>query len=76
MHFTSVGFVAVLAATAVSLSTSNRHVLHEKRDAAPKQWMKRSVVSKNTKLPMRIGLTQSNIDNGVGDQLLHEMYDI
>ena len=39
------------------------HVLHEKRGQS-KSWTKRNRVYGGVKLPMRIGLTQSNLDRG------------
>lgn len=45
-------------------------VLHEKRDAST-VWLKGSRVHGDVKLPMRIGLTQSNLDKG--HDLLNEV---
>lgn len=60
--------LAALAATAVALPTSNApHVLHEKREFTHPVWVKRSEVPTGRMLPVRIGLTQSNLDRG------HEM---
>ena len=47
------------------------HILHEKREAAPQQWKKRSRVEPSVVLPVRIGLTQSNLDKGAS--LLDEL---
>ena len=64
MHFSSLTFVAALAAVSVAAPTdSPRHVLHERR-APSKQWVKRDRVHSGVKLPVRIGLTQSNLDKG------------
>ncbi|KAK6439473.1 hypothetical protein LTR95_004324 [Oleoguttula sp. CCFEE 5521] len=73
MHFPTLALAASFAATVLSLSTPSSHVLHEKRHAEPKKWIKLEPVAANARLPMRIGLTQSNIDNGVGAQLLEEI---
>ena len=47
------------------------HVLHERRVGEPKHWEKTSRLDPDVVLPMRIGLTQSNLDKG--DELLMEM---
>jgi tripeptidyl-peptidase-1 len=63
MRFTSV--VVGLLATAASASIiplKRDYTLHERRDAAPKKWIKRSTVNDAVILPIRIGLTQSNLD--------------
>ena len=64
---------ATLLGTTAAISTVP-HVLHEKRDAAPKNWVKRSRLIERdgrNKLPMRIGMTQGNLD--IGDDLLMEV---
>ena len=50
----------VSATTAVALPLG--HVLHEKRAAAPRMWIKRNAVDRTRLLPMRIGLKQNNLD--------------
>lgn len=40
------------------------HVLHEKRSQASSPWIKSARVHKDAILPIRIGLTQSNLENG------------
>lgn len=66
--------VASLITSSLALATPSKHVLHEKRTAALKRWAKREEVPSTAVLPMRIGLVQSNIDNGVGASLLDRMY--
>ncbi|OQN96583.1 hypothetical protein B0A48_17013 [Cryoendolithus antarcticus] len=73
MHFSTLGLAASFAATVLSLSTPSSHVLHEKCHAEPKKWVKLEPVAADARLPMRIGLAQSNIENGVGAQLLEEI---
>ena len=53
----------VFGASAVP-TPAGSHVLHEKREVAPRQWQKRSRVEPSVLLPVRIGLTQSNLDKG------------
>jgi hypothetical protein len=49
------------------------HVLHEKRDAAPVAWTKYSRAPKDTVLPVRIGLTQRNLEHS--DRFLDDISD-
>ena len=61
-----------LAAAARSAAApTSPHVLHEKRQSAPLQWEKRDRVDPSIVLPVRIGLTQRNLD--LGPELLHEV---
>lgn len=53
--------IATLAAGAVAAPSLN-HVLHEKRDKLPVGWDNGKELDMNTILPMKIGLTQSNLD--------------
>ncbi|OQN98397.1 hypothetical protein B0A48_15665 [Cryoendolithus antarcticus] len=54
--------LALLLATAAAVPTPANHVLHEKR-AESLSWVKVARVHEDVKLPMRIGLIQSNLDN-------------
>jgi tripeptidyl-peptidase-1 len=63
MHFTKALIIASLACLAGAIPSS-RHVLHERRQIAPRHWEKTSRLNPNAVLPMRIGLTQSNLDKG------------
>ena len=71
MRFTVLALVAALAATAAAIPLEGNHVLHERRSATPKHWVKRSKLDRGVKLPMRIGMTQSNLDKG--EELLMEV---
>ena len=64
--------LAALAASAAAAPAPSYHVLHEKREAPLKSWVKRELVSRNARLPMRIGMTQSNLH--IGEDLLMEVY--
>ena len=61
--------ITAVAASAVAFQS---HVLHERREAVPESWAKRDRVHGNATLPMRIGMTQSNLQ--VGHDLLMDMY--
>ena len=64
MHFSSLAAVAALVATVCAAPANvQRHVLHQKR-APSHNWIKRDRVHSELTLPMRIGLTQSNLDKG------------
>ena len=72
MLFKSTFIAAFLTAAALAAPSPSGHVLHEKRDAPPKRWVKRSIVDAEEILPMRIGMHQSNLENG--DDFLMEVY--
>ena len=40
------------------------HEIHEKRETLHPRWTKRDRVESHKLLPMRIGLTQTNLENG------------
>ena len=54
--------VAALAIGALGAPTEVRHVLHEKRSAPPAGWAPHHRLDPDKILPMRIALTQSNLD--------------
>jgi hypothetical protein len=49
------------------------HVVHEKRNALPVAWTKHSRAPKDTILPVRIGLTQRNLEHS--DRFLDDISD-
>lgn len=67
MRFYSLAGLAALASVVVAAPTNKinfqRHVLHERRETS-ENWVKRDRVHSDVKLPMRIGLVQSNLNNG------------
>jgi tripeptidyl-peptidase-1 len=61
------------AATAViARPAPHEYVVHERRDYIPNSWIQSKKLDGSTTLPVRIGLTQSNLDRG--HDLLMEMY--
>lgn len=56
----------------LALSIPEHHVLHEKRGTLHPRWNKRGRVPEHKRLPMRIGLTQSNLDGAY--DLLMDVY--
>jgi tripeptidyl-peptidase-1 len=53
-------FAVVLNAVAIQL----HHEVHEKRVSLPSRWTKKDRVESHKLLPMRIGLTQTNLETG------------
>lgn len=65
MHITTAVLTALAAARAIAApSNVGSHRLHEKREYVPEIWSKGNLVPGNTNLPVRIGMTQQNLDNG------------
>lgn len=58
---------AVAAAPHAVEESAVLHVVHEERDSHPEEWVKQARVHPDSILPVRIGLTQNNLDNA------HEM---
>ena len=58
--FCLVAFVALLDAIAIP----PHHEAHEKRETLHPRWTKRDRVESHKLLPMRIGLAQTNLENG------------
>jgi tripeptidyl-peptidase I len=56
------GALGMCAAQAAVIPAT--HVVHEKRLAPPRKWLKRDRISSEAILPMRIGLRQSNLEKG------------
>ncbi|KAJ9220584.1 hypothetical protein DTO271D3_4637 [Paecilomyces variotii] len=65
--------LGALAAAAVAIPAPHNYVLHERRDVLPTSWSEGERIYRKTSLPMRIGLTQSNLDRG--HDLLMEVSD-
>lgn len=56
--------VASLSLLSHAAPTETRHVLHEKRNTTPRRWQRGVRVHPDAILPLKIGLTQSNLDDG------------
>jgi tripeptidyl-peptidase-1 len=56
--------IATLAILAEAVPTTSRYVVHEERASQGLDWVKRSRVEPSAVLPMRIGLTQTNLHKG------------
>ena len=68
MHLSNTVIASCLLAAdliaAIPTPTYSTHSLHEKRSAPPALWAKRDRVLPDIILPVRIGMTQSNLDKG------------
>ncbi|TVY83605.1 Tripeptidyl-peptidase sed1 [Lachnellula suecica] len=64
MQFLQFALLGALAVEAAVVPFPAGHVLHERRSYAPKAWAKRDRVDGSALLPVRIGMTQSNLDKG------------
>jgi tripeptidyl-peptidase-1 len=63
--------VSALLTGSIAAPTAKRHVIHERRDRIPLNWTKSSKLNADSILPLRIGLTQSNLDKA--EELLWEV---
>jgi len=66
MHFFPLVVVVSLLACGLAAPTARAgsYVVHESRRDFPRTWVKRSTISSNAKIPVRVGLTQKNLDEG------------
>ena len=64
MQFSTLLGLATLALHVDAVPKPSIYKLHEERTAEPLHWKKRSKVDSDILLPVRIGLTQSNLDKG------------
>lgn len=64
MLFKSLTVIATALSLAQAAPSASNHVLHERRSASPSAWEKIDTLDARTTLPMRIGLTQSNLEAG------------
>lgn len=64
--------LGVAAVGVLAVPTPYGHAIHERRDFIPASWTEEKRLDASTLLPVRIGLTQSNLD--YGHELLMEMY--
>ena len=56
--------VAAIAALTNAAPASIKHALHEKRQTPSLDWVQGTRIEGSAILPMRIGLTQSNLEKG------------
>lgn len=68
----SILLLGAAAASVLAAPRPNDHVVHERRDMIPNSWIEGKRLDGSTSLPVRIGLTQSNLD--AGHDMLMDMY--
>jgi hypothetical protein len=73
MRFTVTLALAAVALTCSAAPTTDKHLLHEKRDGKPHQWERREPALAHQVLPIRIGLRQRNLENA--DQYIRDVAD-
>lgn len=49
-------------AVVFSIPITQRHILHERRSQAPPQWLRKSRLKGGEVIPVKIGLSQRNLD--------------
>jgi len=64
MQLLTFSLLGALAAQAAAAPYPERYVVHERRNFMPKAWIKRDRLDAALELPVRIGMTQSNLDKG------------
>ncbi|RFU77605.1 protease s8 tripeptidyl peptidase [Trichoderma arundinaceum] len=74
MGLSQLATYGILTAAAVAALSPTRQVIHERRDVdSQNRWVKRDRISARDVLPMRIGLTQRNLERGA--ELLKDVSD-
>ena len=63
MHFSLCATLALVANIVVAAPSSSYN-LHERRDSVPVEWQHKYKADPKAQVPVRIGLTQSNLDRG------------
>lgn len=56
--------LGAVASSALAAPTPHDYTVHERRDALPGTWAEGKRLDPKTSLPVRIGLTQPNLDRG------------
>ena len=62
--FVNLSVVAAIAALVNAAPAPIKHVLHEERTGLSADWTKGARIEKTAVIPMRIGLTQTNLERG------------
>lgn len=62
--FLKISVVAVITAIVNAAPAPVKHVLHEERSIPSSNWIKGARIEKDAVIPMRIGLTQTNLEKG------------
>lgn len=65
--------ICALVASVMAVPTAHTYQVHERREFIPRSWIEGKKLDGNVSLPVRIGLTQSNLD--YGHDLLMDLYE-
>jgi tripeptidyl-peptidase-1 len=60
----NLAITAAIMAFVDAAPTSIKHILHEKREIPASDWVKGARIESTAILPIRIGLSQGNLDKG------------
>lgn len=66
-----VAFLSALAALSNAAPSQTKHVVHEMREKPSADWIKSARIEPSAILPVRIGLSQTNLEKG--DEFLSEL---
>ena len=67
-------FLCALVTSVIAVPTAHQYEVHERREYNTDAWTETQRLTGDTILPVRIGLTQSNLDRG--HDLLMDMYEL
>lgn len=67
-------FLCALVISVIAVPTGHQYEVHERREYNTDAWTETQRLTGDTILPVRIGLTQSNLDRG--HDLLMDMYEL
>ncbi|KAG9234614.1 putative alkaline serine protease AorO [Amylocarpus encephaloides] len=62
MHFSQFGFLGALVLQVTAIPQPKNHVVHERRDFTSDTWTKRDRLHSSTIVPVRVGMSQRNLD--------------
>ncbi|KAI9648207.1 hypothetical protein NHQ30_002839 [Ciborinia camelliae] len=63
MHFSLIVAYSLLTGVIAAPAPQKRHVVHERREQAPRNWRRDNPLHPDSNLPMRFALTQNNLHN-------------
>ncbi|KAF7888155.1 uncharacterized protein EAF02_002696 [Botrytis sinoallii] len=63
MHFSLIVAYGLLTGVIAAPAPQKRHVVHERRDQAPRNWRRENPLHPDSSLPMRFAITQNNLHN-------------
>lgn len=64
MYISNLALLGLFASQVAAVPVPADHVLHERRGHVPSAWVKRDRLDPSATLPVRIGMSQQNLDKG------------